>query len=387
MTPERRDIIEVLTKEDERFHLTHLGFYKSIDAEADICLKNFPRKRDEGFEEWKRRVLKEYYRLKGFSLFCRDAVRDERFEKTIFAIMRSTLRKIRVSREMTDTDRYLAPTNGTISFALSQKRFTELYALNFSCLSSFSNTEELYTYCKEILERVFPVAEEEVISAMKENDPFYWEPFYRKLKPITSAFCYRMSGISSDNSIHDIWSDTCITVNRALVSGNMSHPVNAKSVISYAVGIIKNKNREFGRVRKNTPADIEAYTYRLTAEEEANFFDTPSTLPENFSSQEFKFSNHIDVDDKESVQGYFIVVLYNKEHPLHNALVDGVEDKVQRLFEHYLDGLSYEEIIVKHFGPQSAREMSKKSAQLRQEIKRLKTNLIKRFDTLLKKNR
>ena len=93
--------------------------------------------------------------------------------------------------------------------------------------------------------------------------------------------------------------------------------------------------------------------------------------------------NYIDYNDKDSVQGYFIVILYNKEHPLHDALVKGYEDKVDKLFEHYIDGLSYEEMVARHCGITDSRKAAKECARLRQEIKRLKKSLLDRFDKML----
>lgn len=95
----------------------------------------------------------------------------------------------------------------------------------------------------------FPVNETRIIKDMRDNKNFYWEKFYLKLKPITAAFCYQMSGIAGDNNIHDIWSDTCISVNRAVVERRLKEPVDSKAVISYSVGVLKIRTR-------NLPATV-----------------------------------------------------------------------------------------------------------------------------------
>lgn len=377
------DLLELLTKEDERYRLGRLGFFQDIRKEAALAASRFPPKDGEPFSEWKNRCLREYYRLKGFNTFCRDNIRNPRFEATVASALRRHLRNIFERSARTDTDRYLAPDSDTVSYALEDSLFQELYTTYFSALPQFGNTAELERFCYGIATGNFPVGEQRIIGKMKDNSNFYWERFYLKLKPITEAFCYQMSGLSGDNNTHDIWSSTCISVNRAVVERRLKEPVDAKAVISYSVGVIKNKNKEVARNRAKTPFDIDAIQYKLTTEDETKYFNNPVTKPENFPSQAGGLSNYIDFSDKDSVQGYFIVILYNKEHPLHNELVKGYEDKVQRMFEHYIDGLSYEELAAKHFGVTGGKEQAKECARLRQEIKRLKKSLYDRYLKML----
>ncbi len=382
-----RNTLELLTKENERYRLERTGFLRNIREEAAFIAEKFPPLPDEDFPHWKSRCLREYYRTKGFGNFCRNSVRNPEFETAVGSLIRLHLRKIFESSVRTDTDRYLAPDNDTVSYALEQGLFQELYTMYFSAMPTFGNTAELERFCLGIARSSFPVEETRVVDGMKGNNSFYWEKFYIKLKSLTAAFCYRMSGISGENNIHDIWSDTCISVNRAVTGRKMKEPVTARDIISYSVGVLRNKNKELARNRAKAPADIDTVSYRLTAEDEEKYFNNPVTKPENFPSQAGGLSNYIDYTDKDSVQGYFIVILYNKEHPLHGILVKGMEDKVGKLFEHYIDGLSYEEITARHGSTASGREQAKECARLRQEIKRLKKSLYDRFTRMLEEYR
>lgn len=381
------DIAEILTRENERFQLVKLGFIKRIEDDISFYAERFPRKEGESFSEWKHRTLKEYYREKGFGRFCRENINNPLFEHLVHSIMKRAADKAFRSSERSQTDYYLAPDGDTVSYLIPQSLFDELYATSFSNIVAFSNSRELNDFCNEIVKENMPTDENRIIRGMKNNDQSYWGKFFTKLKPITSAFCYQMSGVYGENNVHDIWSDTCVIVNRALVDGKMTEPVDAKAIISYSVGILKNKNREISRKRVTAPEDIDAIQYRLTAEDEEKFFNNPVTVPENFMSHSDNLSNYIDLTDKDSVNGYFIVILYNKEHPLHNILTKGLEDKVEKMFEHYIDGLSYEEIVEKHMGKKSGKELVKQCAQLRQEIKRLKGKLLERYDKILQDSR
>ena len=382
-----RDTLELLTKENERYRLERMGLFRSIRDEAALMAKELPPLEGEDFQQWKSRCLKEFYRMKGFGRFCRDNVLNPEFEALVGSLLRRHLRSIFESSERTDTDRYLAPDNDSVSYGLEQGLFQGLYTVNFSAMPSINSTMELERFCHRIALDSFPVEEPRIVDSMKDNNSFYWEKLYIKLKPMTAAFCYQMSGVTGENNTHDIWSDTCISVNRAVTERRMKEPVTAKDIISYSVGVLKNKNREIMRNRAKAPADIDAIQYRLTAEDEDRYFNNPVTKPENFPSQAGGLANYIDYSDKDSVQGYFIVILYNKEHPLHGILVKGWEDKVERMLEHYVDGLSYEEITTRHGGPGQGKEQVKECARLRQEIKRLKKNLYDRYTRMLEEYR
>ena len=382
-----KDSIEILTKEDERFRLQKIGFFQDIRKEALLISHRFPPAEGETYGEWKHRCLKEYYRLRGFSIFCRENIDNPEFETTVKSLIRRHADRMFETYGRTEVDNHLAPDSDTVSFALSQTVFQEIYTLSFSALPPFGNTSELENYSRNLAESNFPVEESRIIGYLRDNDNFYWGKFYKKLKPITAAFCYQMSGLAGDNNIHDIWSDTCISVNRAVVERRLKEPVDSKAVISYSVGVLKNKNKEIARSRAKAPTDIDLIQYRLTSEDEEKYFNNPVTKPENFPSQAGGLSNYIDYTDKDSVQGYFIVILYNKEHPLHGILVKGMEDKVGKLFEHYIDGLSYEEITARHGSTASGREQAKECARLRQEIKRLKKSLYDRFTRMLEEYR
>ena len=383
----KKDSLELLTKESERYRLERLGFFRDIREEAELLASRFPPKEDETFAQWKSRCLREYYRHKGFSAFCRDNIDTPGFEMLVRTLINTHLQNVFNSSPRTETDRFLAPDLDTVSYAMPQSLFQELYTIYFSAMPSFGNTSELDRFCGSIAGERFPVDEARIIGSLQENDNFYWEKFYTKLRPITDAFCYQMSGITGTNNTHDIWSDTCISVNRAVVEHRLKEPVDSKAIISYSVGILKNKNKELARSKARTPVDVDTLQYRLTAEDDEKYFNNPITKPENFPSQIPSLSTYIDYSDKESVQGYFVVILYNKEHPLHDTLVKGYEDKIGRMFEHYIDGMSYEEIVARHYGITDGKKLTKECARLRQETKRLKNNLLERFYKMLEQYR
>ncbi len=380
-----RHITEILTKENERYRLMQLGFFADIAKECELATMLSPAQEDEtDFALWKSRILREYYRAKGFSSFCKEHLSDPEFERMIQSVLYRHVETLRKNSERTETDTYLAADNDSVSYSLPQDIFQDIYSFSFPNFPAIGNTSELEKICSDMANEHFPLPENLIIEKMKLNHSLFWEKFYIKLKSIAAGFCYKMSGISGENNFHDIWSDTCLTVNSAVTGDKIKYELDAKAIISYAVGILKNKNRELGRSKKRQGADIESIQYRLTAEDEDNYFNNPVTVPENFMSHNLHLATYVDYEDEDSKRGYFIVILYNKEHPLHETLIKGLEDKVERLMEHYVDGISYEDMAVRHFGEKSEKELTTICAKLRQESKRLKEKLYSRYLTILK---
>ncbi len=383
-----KHIIEVLTKENERYRLSRLGFFSDIEKECEfISILTASQDEECDFSIWKSKILREYYRAKGFAAFCKIHISDPEFENMILRLLRQLLEIKRRNSVRTETDIYLAPENGSMSYSLPREIFNEIYPFRFPHSSAIGNTFELDNICSEIICEHFPLQETRIIDEMKNNNGFFWEKFYIKLKSITASLCYQMSGIYGEQNIHDTWSDTCLTVNQAVIANKIKSGITAKSIISYAIGILKNKNREIGRLRKHSGIELESIQYKLTNEDENTYFNNPVSTPENFPSHSIHLSTYIDYEDEDSKRGYFIVILYNKEHPLHDVLTKGLEDKVERLIKHYVDGVSYEDMAVKLFGEKSEKELVTICAKLRQETRRLKDKLYNRYQNILKEYR
>ena len=78
-----RDTLELLTKEDERYRLRRMGFFRDVRDEAALIASQFPPEAGESFHQWQSRCLREYYRLKGFCMFCRERLLNPEFEGTV----------------------------------------------------------------------------------------------------------------------------------------------------------------------------------------------------------------------------------------------------------------------------------------------------------------
>lgn len=377
------DILEWLTKEDERFSWRKLGLFSDIEDEAAKLATTSPRKVDEGYVEWKQRTLSYFYTQKGLKEFYTKHRKERLLVKGIKSIISSKLDYLFHHQEQTDTDKYIAPEKDTISYSLSDENF-QLISDKY-LHSGISDTFQISSRCSAAIDETYPLTDSYVIEHLECNDNFYWEKVYNRLRPMTDGFSYQISGTNAQDNTYDIWCDTCLTLNSAVLNKKLQQPTTSKDIISYAVGIIKNKNRELLKgIRKGGNISLDSVAYKVEFTQEENFFNTEDASPKKFSSQNKNITNYIDLRDEEAVRHHMVLALYNENHPLHQELVQGYEETVKMLFEHYIDGTSYDDIVIKRMGNMPEKEMIKNVARIRQEVKRVKEKLIKRFIKIIK---
>lgn len=375
---------EWLLKEDERFSLSRLGLFNDVESLIEGLDGSFSRSVDESYPEWKQRVLGGIYAQLGFQQFYIKNRGEKLFKRGVKSILTAKLYDLFRKSEQTDTDKYIAPDNDTISYSLSDEKFDEISKDYLQ--KGLSDTIQISKLCANAIDEKYPLEERYVIDRLESNDSFYWERVYRRLRPMAEGFSYQISGGSVQDEVYDIWSDTCVILNSAVMAKKLQQPTTAKDIISYAVGIIKNKNRELLKGKKRGGnISLDSVSYKVEYQADDNFFNCEEASPQNFSSQNKDIVNYIDINDEVAVRNHLVLALYNEKHPLHQDLVTGFEENVQILFEHYIDGVSYDDIVRKRVGPLPEKEMIKNVARVRQETKRVKEKLIKRFIKLLKK--
>ena len=85
------DILEWLTKEDERFSLRKLGLYTDIDKAVEDLGSSAYRQADESYSEWKQRVLIHFYKQTGFSAFYSQNRGEKLFKRGIRSLLKAKL--------------------------------------------------------------------------------------------------------------------------------------------------------------------------------------------------------------------------------------------------------------------------------------------------------
>ena len=91
----------------------------------------------------------------------------------------------------------------------------------------------------------------------------------------------------------------------------------------------------------------------------------------------------VDIKSDYEVSTALTVVLWDKMEPWYTELVEGVEDKVTTLLQHYVQGLSYEKIALLRVPESSEVELRRLQTRLRQDVVRVRKELKKRFVRIL----
>lgn len=381
---DREILLEFLTKDDEHLGLARLGFWQDPEKEADRMLALGGGRLDgESFADWKTRVMDIYYRKRDFSGFFSRHLADRRLISALCRMLRNRLAGLS-GRNRPQLDEYLANEGDTIAYALSAEHFDRLLARYFGMPGEFPSPAEVRRNLSRIAEEEFPLDEAFVMDRLRKNEAFYWEIFYRHLRPYVQGFVRQIGGSFQKEDADEIWNEACYTINGALIGGRLDASAGARDLISYAVGMIKNKCREMRRLRfRNRNSPLENVEYRLTDDNEQNPFDTESAIPAFFPSQDTPLSHYVDVQDPGQLRTLMVIALYNPTHPLHASLVRGIEDEVQALTDHYVEKLSYEEIVARRYGPVTGDELVRKAARVRQEVRRVKHKIVQRYEKLI----
>lgn len=360
----------ILEKENERYKLIHLNFFSNLEAEAVFIEENFNAS-ILGFAAWKEVVLAKYYKARDFKSFVKKNKETSLFKSVIKNIFNTELHSMCKLGVRTETDYYLSIHSDSLSYALQNKMFNDLYLEYFvSGEPNAETAEELYKYCQKIIARLFPLSEQFIITQLVNNDEFFWNKIYKKMKYLVNVLNnnYLPSEMSTRD---DIWSESCCILNNALRSGKITQPISCGVLFGYAIGIVRNKNKELLRIASknicNICDDIEKYI-----------------MAEN------KSQNYIDlqyIDGMDDEFDFLAQILYNENHPQHKEFIAGLEDKVDILFAHYLNKMTYEEIVKERRGNRilNEKELRTESAKLRKDVSRLKKVLKERFHILQNK--
>ena len=383
---EKASFLEFLRKDDEHWELTRLGFWKNPEQEARSWNEaGAARLSDESFVAWKYRVLRAYYQERNYSKFYRNSLLDRRFVFLVKRRLTLLLQRIFSDQERTQLDQYLANTDESLSYVVSAHHFDHLFLQYFLQEVDWVAPFEVQLQLEKLTDAEFPLSETEVMQRLRANDTHCWSIFYRHLKPYVIGLVRQIGGSFQMEDADEIWNEVCFVVNGALINGRLDEATGAKDLISYAVGVIRNKCRELCRIRsRQKRVDVESITYRLADDTESNLFDDESCIPANFPSHDTPVAHYVDAFDPDSVRATMILALYNQTHPLHEALVKGLEDEVAVLLEHYTEDMSYEALVQKYEGPVSKEEMIRLAARYRQMVKRVKNKLIQRYAGLIK---
>ena len=356
-----RDVItELVRKECESHRLIDLGLLASVEEGVDLLFPKFEADglsvlRDaDRFRIWRKEVLQFFYRKLDYAVFVRNAWLSDVFMRYLFALKKRQIARLREQHKAPTIDRDLAVGGRTFAFKLSGMLAEELFRQKRSALLSAETPDKLEEICDLCCRAIFPIDMAGLLERLKKNDTPFWDDLYLTIEKIAQTVPLRKK------------------------IGQEEFPAfeTALHFRHYIARICLNKCRE--AVRKYNLSDIElTLTGEMSLEveeEETVEVDLPNGGLDG-----------IDFDNEEEVGFCLAAVLFDKWEPWYSVLTRGIEDRIELLFLHYVEGLSYEEIAVGKGVETSTEERRRLVNKLRQDAVRTRHLLKWRFVELLKK--
>lgn len=376
---------EILRKENERFKLDKIGFFRNLPLEVEYIIHTVPSYKKmpeskESYRKWKISLLEEYYEKKNFSDFMSTHLETLSFRKMVFDLFQIILEYRYTHEPRTEADRHLAPAGETLSYLLCQERLS-FYKCYFNTKLHFNSTQKLQQYCQDISQKIFPLSTADIIDFLKKDNKPCWEKLCIRLKMLTEIVTKNRIQSYYNDTVQDIWTETCFELKKALQNEKLQQDVSAQNVIAYAAGIIQNKIREFFRKQKKEPYQFTENWDQETVLSNSGMYTR--TDIENSARENFVNLKAIDKDNEYEYQMALSCVLYDQAHPQHSCLIQGIEDKINILLAHYLKNQSYEEIAKEKYGSLSDKELQKRANKLRQDVSRVKVKIKERFNEML----
>ena len=344
-------IQEFLVKDNENYKLKPLGFIRDLEEETFFLQQLAKQHPFTTFSKWKQQLMTHYYIERQFSHFVRTNINTPQFIETIHEKACYMVEaKYREKRDIPEVDIYLNPDKGTIAYIMPHDLFLNYYHRYFTPEITLNTPTELYHYCLQITNTIFPLSCQEILELANNSTPSICDKISRWLKKMIRQDCP-----DRDDIHHEVY----IAFIEAIRKKQFAKPDNPHSVRNYAIGIIKNKYLDAQSQRRKIVLGNELTDIQLSNH------DSPET------------------DEQLMRNEKILNLLQNPAHPLRKELFLDIEEKIELLTLHFLDGLSYEEIALRKYGKLSPEKLKKVTNKFRQDICRVKAPLRSRLEKII----
>ena len=417
------NVSEIIQKEEERHQLVRIGVIACLqDAinrlEADCTQAEL--------NDWdKKKVLRYFYGsvAKYASFITREKANNQTLKRALFW-KSSKLLQVLSKNETALLDKELkTDAELTVAFHISDIIYESIYTL--FCLSSqtFENPDETCSFFFEELKNNYPLFIREYISVLEQDDTSQWDITCRYLQQLSYYVVSQNLGTFGAESYYTIirdetWSKACEVLRKRIIEkeGNVPTFQTGKDFRNYMIKTCRflalNIHKKYAK--KETSLD-ELYYGLQEAGETVEIEETVETeetveaggtdgylMFESSAAPEYNHpfdieasdgSEHIendildiDVGNHYEVAYAVSIILLNKEHVFHKALVQGLEDKVELLINKAVHDMSYNEIVAKSYGRRpDDDEFRRAVAKARKDYERIRKTLTDRLIEIVEK--
>ena len=374
-------VLEIITKEEERFSLRHIGAVGEVAPLAPIISGKVPYDGSEtGFYDFRNAVLASFYREIGFEVFIEQQKKTE-FETPFFTTLYHNLKRKYNSKakEPSDWEKDLGLLHA-IAWHLTFEMFRTIRNTFSNDSANFNNAATVWSYFDNECLKILPIGIQEFISQIESGDEYFREALAGIVKKSVENVTKRKNSAFDESLLSSaLWEETYTFFIKKLEEGTLKFdlPVQLRA---YLTKICEISFLEYCRGNKKELKNRE-YIDEIAVLENIG--------EENDDNCEFA-ADDVDVDttNEYEVARAIAVILLNKNHPLYQKIVRKDEEKVKLLMEKSINNLSYAEIADKFYSDCSEREKEKKVISMRKEYERFRAVLKSRYiEIMTKKSR
>lgn len=374
-------VLEIITKEEERFSLRHIGAVREVDSLAPIISGKVPYDGSEtGFYDFRNAVLASFYREIGFEVFIEQQKKTE-FETPFFTTLYHNLKRKYNSKakEPSDWEKDLGLLHA-IAWHLTFEMFRTIRNTFSNDSANFNNAAAVWSYFDDECLKILPIGFQEFISQIESGDEYFREALAGIVKKSVENVTKRKNSAFDESLLSSaLWEETYTFFIKKLEEGTLKFdlPVQLRAYLTKTCEI---SFLEYCRGNKKELKNRE-YIDEIAVLE--NIGD------ENDDNCEFDAADvDVDTTNEYEVARAIAVILLNKNHPLYQKIVRKDEEKVKLLMEKSINNLSYAEIADKFYSDCSEREKEKKVISMRKEYERFRAVLKSRYiEIMTKKSR
>jgi hypothetical protein len=381
---------EILQKEEERHQLVKMGvitdFPKAVEQAGRFA---------GGLD--KTAFLQYFYHSVGYAGFIdREKTTNERLKKHLYRKAHAFLSALQ-KQEPAPLDMELKTGSRlTLAYHLSESIYHAIYSAFCQSTQSFETPDEVYSFFFPALKTQYPLYIREYVERLEQDERSFWEVTCLYLQDL-SCYVVRQTlpfyrGSHQDIIRDDTWSKSCEILRNRLVKKEGHLPVflTGKDFRNYMIKVCRfladNLYKKY--VGKEVYME-EVFPYLQsdseTEEDETGSLFAEEASPESPEKMEAEVKElDIDTGNPYEVAYAVSIILLNTDHVLHQALVQGVEEKVALLIDKTVHGMSYNEMVTRLYGGRlQGDDFQRAVVKARKDFERVRKTLTDRLVRLV----
>jgi len=393
-------VSEILQKEEERHQLVRMGVIKrlqdAIDMVNDVCGQSAFNALD------KKSVLRYFYSTVAqyASFIDREKATNITLKRILFRKSSAHLETMRISEPALFDKELKTDPKHTLAYHISDVIFESIYASFCRCAQPFENPDETIAFFLQELKQRYPLYIHAFIEALEQGDTSLWDVTCRYLQKLSYYVVSQYAGTFSETDYYDIicdetWSKAYEVLQKRLIEklGNVPTFNNGNDFRNYMIKTCRFLAENLYKKYAKKEAPLDELLFGLENDDDGEAAEREESLPFEMeaSSEPELFDNYVKELDIDTGNPYEVayavsIILLNKEHALHQALVQGVEDKVELLINKAVNDMSYNEIVSASYGDvPDEDEFRRAVAKARKDYERIRKTLTGRLIEIIEK--